>query len=650
MKTKRPQNGLTQMRNVPLAIKEINEDERRVSVSFSSEVAVQRWYGQEILCHDEECIDFTRLNEIGVSLFNHDRNKVIGRIENAICNNDEKRAYCDIVFDEDEESEKIYQKVKSGTLKGVSVGYSVSCWEEVRAGATSSNGRFQGPCEVATKWEPYEVSIASVPADSSVGVGRDLDDTDTEKSADIENEEDKEMKFGRNAFTPNMAPHSDNGGATAQSTIDEAQVREAAIIAERERSKTVTELCINANERGLSLDTQKFIQEGLSVDQVREKIVEALVKHNGPLGQSREDGEVKVQMDEADKLRSAASDAILMRAGRSVEKPAEGAVEMRGMRLRDLAIECLQRAGVVNAQRLSPDELFKRALTPDGQFGAILSDSVNKSMSTAYKSAPLTYKQWTGKGSNPDFKGATHYQISEAGELEKMTQTGEFKFDEMKDQGVSKSIATFGKEFGITRVALINDDLSVLTRIPEAYVRAAGRGINNLVYKMLTSNPIIFDNRQLFHDGHGNLAVAGEGINIASLSAGRAAMRKQKNLRGKETLNISPRYLIVGPDKETEAEQMINSIVDPSRNNQVVNPFNNKLEVICDANIDGNAWFLAADQMDCDGIEVTYLNGNEMPQLESQIGFDYLGIKWRIFMDYGVNILDYRGLYKNAGN
>lgn len=173
----KPKAGENQQRTLGMAIREINEDERRVRVSFSSEQPVNRWYGQEILCHDAGCMDLTRLTEIGVSLWNHNRDKVIGRIENPVCNDSEKRAYCDIVFDDDEESEKIYQKVRNGTLKGVSVGYRVDAWEEVRVGGVSSNGRFSGPCEVAVKWSPYEVSIVSVPADDSVGVDRTLEDT-----------------------------------------------------------------------------------------------------------------------------------------------------------------------------------------------------------------------------------------------------------------------------------------------------------------------------------------------------------------------------------------------------------------------------------------------------------------------------------------
>jgi HK97 family phage prohead protease len=82
----------------------------------------------------------------------------------------------EIEFDTDADAETIYQKVKNGTLKGVSVGYQVDSWEEVMPNKTSADGRFSGPCSIARKWAPYEISIVSVPADPTVGVGRDMDD------------------------------------------------------------------------------------------------------------------------------------------------------------------------------------------------------------------------------------------------------------------------------------------------------------------------------------------------------------------------------------------------------------------------------------------------------------------------------------------
>lgn len=150
-------------------------NERKFTISFSSEEPYDRWWGTEILSHQEGAADFSRLNEIGCVLYNHNRDKVIGKILNAKVENG--RGVADIEFDTDEQSEIIYQKVKSGTLKGVSVGYIVDVWEDVMANKKSQDGRFTGPCSIAIKWTAYEISIVSVPADPTVGVGRSHEET-----------------------------------------------------------------------------------------------------------------------------------------------------------------------------------------------------------------------------------------------------------------------------------------------------------------------------------------------------------------------------------------------------------------------------------------------------------------------------------------
>lgn len=146
-------------------------NERTFTLSFSSEEPYGRWFGQEILDHTEGCADLDRLNSIGCVLFNHNRSYVCGKIKRAWIEGG--RGCAEIEFDKDEASETIYQKVKSGTLKGVSVGYKVTVWEEVAANTKSKDGRFSGPCSIAKRWEPYEISVVSVPADPTVGVGRE---------------------------------------------------------------------------------------------------------------------------------------------------------------------------------------------------------------------------------------------------------------------------------------------------------------------------------------------------------------------------------------------------------------------------------------------------------------------------------------------
>lgn len=153
------------------------ENSRRMTISFSSEEPYTRYrdWGPEILDHSEGAVNLTRLNEVGVLLFNHDTDYVLGKVLRAWIENN--RGMAEVEFDTDEEAEKIFRKVQSGTLKTTSVLYRVNVWENVAAGKKSEDGRFTGPCSIARKWEPMEASIVSVPADATVGVGRSEQET-----------------------------------------------------------------------------------------------------------------------------------------------------------------------------------------------------------------------------------------------------------------------------------------------------------------------------------------------------------------------------------------------------------------------------------------------------------------------------------------
>ena len=153
-----------------ISIRAVEGKERTFRLSFSSEEPYDRWFGPEILDHSEGAVDLSRLNSIGVLLYNHDRDEVIGRIDRAWV--ESGRGEAEVTFDDDDESEKVFRKVQSGTLKGVSVGYTIDTWEEVMPNKQSADGKYTGPCSIARKWAPYEISIVSVPADPTVGVGR----------------------------------------------------------------------------------------------------------------------------------------------------------------------------------------------------------------------------------------------------------------------------------------------------------------------------------------------------------------------------------------------------------------------------------------------------------------------------------------------
>ncbi len=598
-------HGMVMNREMAARADAAKEEERTVELSFSSEEPYERFFGPEILDHADGACDLTRLEEIGTMLFNHDVSRPIGGILKVWVGEDH-RGHALVKFDTDEESEKIYQKVLSGSLKGVSVGYRIREWEELEEDEISKDGRFAGPALIATKWEPLEISIVSVPADASVGVGRSIE---TEEISDIQSqEEEKEME---------------------EKNLNEEQIRAEAIDAERKRTAEITALC-----RDFDIAPDAYISAGNSVEETRAAVLAELAKKRAPQT-------VTVAADESDKFRAAAVDGIALRAGIAVEKPADGADQFRGMSLLRLMEDIYERENGKSAH-IAQDELMRSVFSGGtGAFPNIMANVAHKALDKAYEEVPSTFQYWTAKGSNPDFKPATRVGLGAADELVEMTEGGEFTSSESTDYGKVTNITTYGREWTLTRKAIINDDLSALTRLPAMYGAAAKRTINKKVYELLAAGA-------MFSTKNGNLGSGA--ISIESLKAAKTAMAKQKDPSGKTFLNLQPAYLIVPAELEVEAATLIASAVDPTKNNAYPNPFANKLTVVADPNLSSaEEWYLVAAPGILPGIEVTYLNGAENPTMRTFVDSDVLGIKYQIFHDFGVNLLDFRALYKSSG-
>lgn len=610
-------------------IDHVDTDSRTVELSFSSETPYGRWFGDEILCHDEACINLERFNNgLGTVLFNHDRDAVVGHIEKVWLEDNRGKAL--VRFDTDEQSETIFQKVQSGTLQGVSVGYAIYRYEVLEDEDTkSTNGRFSGPAYVVTDWEPLEISIVSVPADATVGVGRSAEEIHT--SIDTQ-EETKRMDEKAIVTTEEVKSTPVETGLT-QADLQKAMEQE------RKRTSEITALFRDFDVEG----ADEAIVMGVSVDEARAMVMDQL--------RARNKG-VSVTMGEAesDKFRAAAQDAVLMAAGIPVADAAPGANELRGYSMIELARESLQRENV-KANFGDNMELARQAINSTSTFPAIMSNLANKSVMTGFNEAETTFQIWAGKGSNRDFKEAARVALSEAGNLELVPEGGQFQQDFLGEASARTKVATYGKLFSLTRQAIINDDLGLFSKIATKYGSAAKRLVNKMVYAQLTGNVKMQDNIALFDTKHGNVAGTGEALSVKAIAKAITAMRRQKGITGDATLNITPKYLVVPPELEVTAYQIVNSTAAVDGvNSGVVNPYKGRFVVVADAELtDPDAWYLVADATQHDTIEVTYLNGVETPRLETRQGFDVDGIEYKVAFDCGVSALDFRGVYKNAG-
>ena len=237
-----------------------------------------------------------------------------------------------------------------------------------------------------------------------------------------------------------------------------------AIAQERTRISNISAMC-----RDFEVDPTQYIQNGATEDQVRAAILESLRRNSSPLTAN-----ATVTDDEGDKFRRAASDALMLRSGMTLENTEEGANELRGMSMKELAIECLQKDGqnATSLYRKGADEIYRTLqrgfYNPESAFPSILDQTIEKSYKEGHNNAPVTFDQFVKKGSLSDFKKHDNYYLAgPVGSFYEVPENGELKHDVFSDAKLpTRQLKTYGRQFTLSRKAFIDDDISLVTSIP----------------------------------------------------------------------------------------------------------------------------------------------------------------------------------------
>jgi HK97 family phage major capsid protein len=153
----------------------VNAEARTVELSFASELPYQRWWGVEVLDCSARAVRLSRLMSGAPLLWNHDTDEQIGVVESVSIGAD-RVCRAVVRFGKSADAEEVFQDVVDGIRRNVSVGYLIHEAELVKVEGDPNQGDSQADTYRVTDWEPYEVSLVSVPADPSVGVGRNAED------------------------------------------------------------------------------------------------------------------------------------------------------------------------------------------------------------------------------------------------------------------------------------------------------------------------------------------------------------------------------------------------------------------------------------------------------------------------------------------
>lgn len=612
------------------------EEARTVEVVWSTGVKVRRYdwwedrHYHEELSLDPEHVRLDRLNAGAPLLKDHRQNldNVIGKVERAWLANGEARAV--LRFASDDEAERVMQKVRDGILPNLSVGYTVRKYEVIKE---------EGQIDVyrAVDWEPAELSFVAIPADPAAQVRSRDEESRTTECEFINRAQPAAHNQGDAIMAEPTEKPAENPG------IEREQVRKEAAVAERTRVSEIITLC---KRHAMDALAAELIDGGVSIDKARAAILDRLAEADEA---SPTVPRVETVSDETDNRRAAVENALLHRAAPSRHKLDDSARQFRGMSLLEIARDLLESAGV-RTRGLSKLDLAQRAMHGTSDFPLILANVANKTLRAAYEAAPRTFVPFCRQASASDFKEIQRTQVGDAPQLKKVNEHGEFTYGTVGEGAEKYQLATYGRIVAITRQAIINDDMGAFTDMPAKFGRAAADLESDVVWGIVTSNAAMSDTVALFHADHGNLAGTAAALDIAPIGIGRAAMRGQKSIDGRH-INVTPRYLLVPAALETKAQQFTSQAYVSAKSSDI-NPFAGALMPIAEPRLDAastTAWYLAADPAQIDTIEYCYLDGNEGVYLETRTGFEVDGMEIKARLDFAAKAIDWRGLFKNAG-
>jgi len=253
-------------REVSQGVRVEDSTDQGLTFSFSSEAPVERWWGKEVLMHDEGAMDLGRMNDGGAYLWNHNRDVVLGVAEKAWLGAD-RRLYTTVKWspnttEKGTEEYKRRRDIEAGITRNVSFAYEIGDMRE------AANGEMQ-----VTKWNVLEVSSVSVPADQTVGLGRALSSGDEAEAAHTAEElmQPDNVMLGTKQSAERGTEATSPAPLTMEQSIDIQEVQSAARAAERDRVASIRAMCSQHQVGDETAD--RLINNDSTLDQAREAVL-----------------------------------------------------------------------------------------------------------------------------------------------------------------------------------------------------------------------------------------------------------------------------------------------------------------------------------------------------------------------------------------
>ncbi|MDY5107588.1 MAG: Clp protease ClpP [Actinobacillus minor] len=452
----------------------------------------------------------------------------------------------------------------------------------------------------------------------------------------------KSMLFNPQGNAGAATPTPEQPKNTTQQAVENpqnvAKPDPMAILAQRNATIKATFAAFGSQYDGLMAECLADVS--MTAEQAKDKLLAKLGENTTPsVPQSH------VYVDNGNIVGDSIKQSLMARAGQDTDKANAEDNHYSAMTLRELARASLVDRGVGIAG-YTPMQMVGLAFThSSSDFGQILIDVAHKSLLKGWETATENYEQFTTRGILTDFRPAKRVGLGEFGYLPTVGEGEEYTYGSIGDEGAQIALATYGQLFSITRQAIINDDMHLLTKIPEKMGQAARATIAKLVFALITGNATAQDGKKLFDASHKN-TLTGAALDVANIDKAIQLMNGFVNSRG-EPLSIEPEFMLLPTSLHTKAKQVLGSasVEGADINSGIINPIRDVVTPIKSSRLqvaDAKSWYL----LNKEAIEVSYLDGVDTPYIEQQQGFSVDGVITKVRIDAGVNVIDYRGVVK----
>lgn len=530
-------------------------DDAPIPCTVATQTPVQRYGVAEVLDCSATGVDLSR-SPLPLIISHDSQQLSIGLVENLRAMGD--RVVGEVRFASSAEAQQVRTDVLGGIHRSLSVGYL-----HLDDGTPIEGG-------LMYRWQPYEVSIVSVPADPQAGFFRSLKTTNTMNTQDRE---------------------------------------------------TIEVLC---TRHGFPTLSQDLIARSASLEQARAAIIDAMdardLQRNGG-------SNVSLGVEpQAPAQRTLIENTLVAAFGGRPKGDVIRSTDIAGLAARTLELQ-----GERVSASDSRDRIIQRAMHGTSDFSSLLGSAVGRVLHSIYEEIQAPLKAVANLANLPDFRARSVVRLGGAPSLEPVSEHGEFTYGTLNDTENGWRLTTYGRILALTRQAMVNDDLQGFATLLRKFAQAAARREADELAAILLA-PNLVDGSALFHADRSSLV--DKKLTLAGLGVAVEALRLQKEEDGglilQEPANLVVPVALEMTARQLVASFVANTAdtVQPYRLGVVVEP---RLDVASKSAwylVAGNQSALEYGYLDgTQGVQITQREGFEIDGLEVKARLDF-GCGW----------------------